>query len=205
VLNWPSRASFWARFCARVFQTSSSRSKSRFRSRARLAKTLFVPLAAKEFLGFLAQVLEQVTGYGVPGIPGAQFAGKTGEVEEVILFEERRAHPALLFDAVAEADEEPIQRTDGPGQQIRGVIFRSFPAAAEQLLEEGGVVFDLLALVIVGADVHQIRGIGQSVLRDDVNVTPVKVGVARFAFRRDEAFAKDRVSRAESSRIGSSE
>src|SRR5205823_220021 len=71
---------------------------------------------------------------------------------------------------------------------------------AEKFLEERRI--NLRAAVVMRADVIEIRAVRQGVLRDDINIAAVKVLVLqRLAFVRDEALAKNRVRRTETTRV----
>ena len=58
------------------------------------------------------------------------------------------------------------------------------------------------AAIVMSADVIEIRAVGQCVLRDDINVAPLKfwVGVC-LAARRNKAFAKNHVGRAKAAGV----
>ena len=53
----------------------------------------------------------------------------------------------------------------------------------------------------MGADVVEIRAVSERVLRDDINIAPIKLRIARLALRRNKALAEDGVGRAKTSGI----
>ncbi len=90
------------------------------------------------------------------------------------------------------------------GQEIRRIVLLDFVRSAKEFLKKWRI--DLLAPVVLSADVIHVRAVRQRVLCDDVNIAPVKFLVLfGLLVVRGEAFAKDHVCGAESSGVRAAE
>src|SRR5947209_7356261 len=85
-----------------------------------------------------------------------------------------------------------------------GVILIVFENVSSQLAEKGRI--DLLAARILRAQIAKVRSVSQSVLRDQIDVTPIEDRIEGwFAGIRNEAVAEDHVGRVEAAWIRAAE
>jgi hypothetical protein len=158
--------------------------------------------AGEALLGFFGEVADEIFRQWIRR--SLELRLKARRVDKRFSIEEGGTAAAAFLDAIPQTEEQPIHRTHQASDNVRllkRVRESDFLRTTHEFGEERRII--LRAAIVLGADVVEVRAVGQRVLRDEIHIATVEVAVHEVPLaRRNEALGKNHVGRVEASGVG---